>query len=81
MDKNKFIIAPGRNYTILNPTWIKANYPYTYSLIQKQVHINEEKLWEIIQETLGKENWQSYPQATSIVQNLIKKQFKWLGEK
>jgi hypothetical protein len=32
----KFIKAPKCNYEILNPEWIKINYPKTYDLIYQE---------------------------------------------
>lgn len=33
--QKKFIQHPGRKYIILNPDWVKQNYPDTYKMIQE----------------------------------------------
>jgi hypothetical protein len=37
MKTQKFINAPNCNYKILNPEWLKINYPKTYELILNEI--------------------------------------------
>lgn len=34
--RDKFILCPKKSYYILNPAWIKRNYPDTYNMILEE---------------------------------------------